>query len=562
MRAVIIATGQSANPLWNDKVPVPLLPLVDRPFIQHVVEYCVGQGVRVFDWILCHLPEEIEQFLGSGDRWGAEFRYHLVRDPFRPYATLHQVVRDTQTNGILLGHADRLPAWSLAEAGADLSSAGSVLFGWNKKSPNKQERWKWTGWAAFSRESWRGLRGANLDEAGLYQMLSAANHAPLLRQEVPPPLSVQSFGDILESNRAVLHGEFPGLLLPGMTAEPNLRRARCSVIHPTAQLISPVYIGAGCEVAAGARVGPNVVLGRDCLIDRNTTVANAVILPGTYVAEGLELNEVVVDRVQIIPAHIGRWIKPREQHAVGGLTEYGLARRGRTLVSMLLGLILRVWRGGKVLHLREVLRLPAGQDEATWSTFGLWSFSSPHEAEECGVSRKAGLKHLLLDFLPALVNVARGDMRLVGLPARSPHQVKRLGTDWQALYLRGKVGIVSETLLNGGGPTREEVFATEGIYVMTGGFVRDLRLFLLYLLRMPWQPRRGLAANGAGQDKEAMLGDGAIATSHGTGTWRDQAPFNLSQSRRHLVPEDPERVPALTSSEPGPVPRDGGPAGY
>jgi len=158
--------------------------------------------------------------------------------------------------------------------------------------------------------------------------------------------------------------------------------------------------------------------------------------------------------------------------------------------------------------------------------------------------------------------VARGDMRLVGLPARSPRQVKRLGTDWQALYLRGKVGIVSETLLNGGFPTREEVFATEGIYVMTGGLARDLRLFLLYLLRMPWQPRRGLAANGAGQDKEAMLGDGAIATSHGTGTWRDQAPFNLSQSRRHLVPEDPERVPALTSSEPGPVPRDGGPAGY
>jgi hypothetical protein len=229
---------------------------------------------------------------------------------------------------------------------------------------------------------------------------------------------------------------------------------------------------------------------------------------------------------------------------------------------LLVALVLWVWRRGKVLHVRDVLRLPAGQDEAAWSTFGLWSFSSPNTLEGDSAPGKAGLKHLFLEFLPGLVNVARGDMRLVGLPARSPREVKRLGTDWQALYLRGKAGIISETLLHGGFPTREEVYATEGIYVMTGSLTRDMRLFLLYLLRMLWQPRRGLAANSSGYDKEAVVSDCAPVKAHETATWRDEHPYILSQGQRLLVPEDAERVPALMSSEPGPVPRDGHPAGF
>src|SRR5262245_21298955 len=112
MKAVIIATGQSPDGfLLHDRHPVPMLPLVDRPFLQHLVEYFVHQGVLVFDWVLCHLPEEIEQFLGTGERWGAEFRYHLVRDPFRPYTEIRALSLGEGNEGpILLGHADRLPA--------------------------------------------------------------------------------------------------------------------------------------------------------------------------------------------------------------------------------------------------------------------------------------------------------------------------------------------------------------------------------------------------------------------------------------------------------------------
>jgi hypothetical protein len=64
VRAVVIAIGEStAMRSLNECYPTPLLPLLDRPFIQHVVECLVDLGATEFDFILSHLPERVEQLL-------------------------------------------------------------------------------------------------------------------------------------------------------------------------------------------------------------------------------------------------------------------------------------------------------------------------------------------------------------------------------------------------------------------------------------------------------------------------------------------------------------------
>ena len=110
MIAVIIAPGLSPGmePL-NERYPTPLLPLVDRPFIQHVVEFLVEGGITRFEFVLSHLPEKIENFLGDGSRWGCTFKFHLERDPSHPYDILKTLHLGEDTGPILLAHADRLP---------------------------------------------------------------------------------------------------------------------------------------------------------------------------------------------------------------------------------------------------------------------------------------------------------------------------------------------------------------------------------------------------------------------------------------------------------------------
>lgn len=56
----------------------------NRPFIPHVGQYLILQGVTDFDFVLSHLPEKLETLLGDGQRWDSTFRYHLIRDPDHP----------------------------------------------------------------------------------------------------------------------------------------------------------------------------------------------------------------------------------------------------------------------------------------------------------------------------------------------------------------------------------------------------------------------------------------------------------------------------------------------
>jgi hypothetical protein len=148
-------------------------------------------------------------------------------------------------------------------------------------------------------------------------------------------------------------------------------------------------------------------------------------------------------------------------------------------VLLLVALFLKLFRRGKVLCVRRVVRLPGRSDRNRWPTFGLWSFAVP--SPDPAGAPVSGLRHFLLQFLPGLMNVARGHLYLVGLPPRTPEQVKDLSADWQALYLPGLAGLVSESLLTDGPLTADDQFAAEGAYALTAGWADNLRLLGRYL---------------------------------------------------------------------------------
>jgi lipopolysaccharide/colanic/teichoic acid biosynthesis glycosyltransferase len=143
---------------------------------------------------------------------------------------------------------------------------------------------------------------------------------------------------------------------------------------------------------------------------------------------------------------------------------------------LITGLLLKLFRYGPVVFRREVVGLPIATSE--WRTFQLTSFINAE-------SEAAGLKRLFLIFLPALINVARGDLRFVGVAARTTAQVKAMPVDWKALYLHSKAGIVTEAFVNyGTSPTDDELYTAEAFYATAAGLKHDLRLMRKYLVRV------------------------------------------------------------------------------
>ena len=71
MRAFLVSTQEWPEKQLERKEQTPsLLPLMDRPFIQHVLEQLVLQGFKSFDIVLCSYPESYKSLLGDGSRWG------------------------------------------------------------------------------------------------------------------------------------------------------------------------------------------------------------------------------------------------------------------------------------------------------------------------------------------------------------------------------------------------------------------------------------------------------------------------------------------------------------
>ncbi len=81
MKAIILAAGFGTRlmPLTKN-TPKPLIPLADKPIIQHNIEWLVKNGITEIAVNLHHLPEKIKEFLGNGSKFNARITYSYEKD--------------------------------------------------------------------------------------------------------------------------------------------------------------------------------------------------------------------------------------------------------------------------------------------------------------------------------------------------------------------------------------------------------------------------------------------------------------------------------------------------
>jgi len=491
LRAVVIASGDNPRLLsLNERYPAPLLPLVDRPFLQHILEHLVHHGVRQFDFVLSHLPQKVEDYFGDGTRWGASIRFHLASDPLRPYYRVPAICAGS-AGPVLLVHADRLPKidWSALPA----EPGGPPLVYCLPPVRDGADGPRWTGWAwlpAASPDAWP----PDLDEPALSDLLlRAAREGAARLVEVPHLLSLESCEDYLRSQEAVLRKQSAALLLASREVEPGIWLDRNVSLHPTARLDPPVYIGENCRIGRGVHLGPNTVISRDCVVDLHSRAVDTLVLPGSYIGESLELDHVIVDRNRLLNVRLGASVAVTDAFLLGSLAESAFRASFGSLVSRLLAVVLlllawpvllvtalgvALFRRGPLLHRREAVRLPAPPEPGEWRTCHYLSFTSAGTPAH-------GWSSLFLELLPALPAIAGGKLRFVGVEPRTAEQIRALPEDWRDLYLRAKAGLITEAFVQfGANPSGEERYSSEIFYAATAGFRHDATLVLGYLRRI------------------------------------------------------------------------------
>ena len=297
MRVLLNATGNSPKiDSLNSRIPAPLLTLVDRPFVQHVVETLVSAGARSFDIILSRDSDYFRAALGDGSRWGVEFRFSYVPDATRPFAGIDLLGLDDSPEPIFIASADRLP--NLQSERLREGDAQEVIF--YLQSPEAEHSgFDWSGWARIPSRLLSVL-GPDMDELAAGEALLRGVGSGSLQVFLPPVLSAQTFAELLSAQEAVLSGRFTGIQLTGQETSPGVFVCNNAIIHPTATLVSPVHIGANCRVGAMTKVGPNSVVCEGSIIDQDTTLDHSLVMQDTYVGESLEMVACVVDGNRLV----------------------------------------------------------------------------------------------------------------------------------------------------------------------------------------------------------------------------------------------------------------------
>ena len=92
-------------------------------------------------------------------------------------------------------------------------------------------------------------------------------------------------------------------------------------IHPSATLTAPLYIGNNCCIAERAHVGPNTVIGDNCVIDASSAVCNSLVLAGTYIGEGLDVSNCMADRDRLVHATLGASLSLSDEFLLSAVME-------------------------------------------------------------------------------------------------------------------------------------------------------------------------------------------------------------------------------------------------
>jgi NDP-sugar pyrophosphorylase family protein len=320
MKAILLVGGLGTRlrPLTYS-VAKPMVPLVNRPFIEYTVELLRQHGLREIIFSSFYLPEEMQAYFGDGSKFGVSIDYCLEDTPLGTAGAIKNCERFLDGQTFLIFNGDVLTDLDLTELinlhrrqGAMATIAlGKVIdptaFGMIDLKPGGAvERW-------YEKPVWE-------DVTSRWVNLGASVFEPEMLSYIPPnqPVSIERetypmliektpvFGyqapaywlDIgtpskyLRGTRNILTGVI-NTRIPG-EQRGNLWLGDGARLDPGAVLRGPVVVGSGTRIGAGSVIigptviGDNVDIGRDAFIEESVIWNGAVLedeasLTGTIV---------------------------------------------------------------------------------------------------------------------------------------------------------------------------------------------------------------------------------------------------------------------------------------
>ena len=103
MKAVIMAGGKGTRiASVTSDIPKPMIPICEKPILQHQIECLKAQDITDITLIVGHLGHVIKKYFEDGSKFGVSIRYIVEEQPLGTAGALFYLKEDIQEDFILL----------------------------------------------------------------------------------------------------------------------------------------------------------------------------------------------------------------------------------------------------------------------------------------------------------------------------------------------------------------------------------------------------------------------------------------------------------------------------
>ena len=323
MKAVIMAGGEGTRlrPLTSN-APKPMLPLVNRPMMEHIIELLKRHGIDEIVVTVAFMANAIRNHFGDGSDLGVHMVYATEETPLGTAGSVrnameHLTERFLVISGDVLTDIDLSKIVAYHEEKGALATIGlahvenPLEFGIViTQEDGRIERF-------LEKPSW-GQVFSDTINTGIFVL------EPEIFDYIAPDQAVDFSGEVfprlLADDRplygAIAEGywEDVGTLEAYLSAHKDILDGKVQVgiegfeltdgvylgegadVHPEAQIVAPCVIGDNCRLEGGATVGPYAVLGANVRVRVDAELERAVVHDNAYLGEAVRLRGTVVGR--------------------------------------------------------------------------------------------------------------------------------------------------------------------------------------------------------------------------------------------------------------------------
>ncbi|HEY3702899.1 MAG TPA: NDP-sugar synthase, partial [Acidimicrobiales bacterium] len=323
MKAVIMAGGEGTRlrPLTSNQ-PKPMLPMVNRPMMEHIVGLLREHGFDDIVVTVAFLANAVRTYFGDGSEFGVRMVYATEETPLGTAGSVlnardelderflvisGDVLTDIDLSAIMAFHEERQALATIGlKAMENPLEFGIVITNEDGSIDRFLEKPTWgqvfsdtvnTGIYVLEPEVFDFIEsGRPVDFSGeVFPALLAAGE-PLYGYVADGYWEdVGNTEAYVRAHQDVLDRKV-GIDVPGFSMRPGVWIGEGAEVHPSARLDGPVVIGDYCRIGPGTQLGDHTVLGGNVLVGPDASLERAIVHDNSYLGQGVSLRGCVLGR--------------------------------------------------------------------------------------------------------------------------------------------------------------------------------------------------------------------------------------------------------------------------